>query len=352
MAKWPVLVLACLTFHATATAASDFQGTKHSFPAMHSTVEITVPDGNGSAIDPEQIVKTAEAIVRDAERLLSPKGEDSDVRRLNETPAGEWLDMDPLTMRAVREALHWRLLTDGLFDPTIAPLKRLFRFNGKSLDTWPSEADIASARERVGAEKLLVDTDGGRLAWQTDGMCLDLGGIAKGLAADLVAEAMIEAGVKNAIVNVGGEMRVLGGKPDDETKPWSIAITNPRDKVPQFFVEVNDRALATSGDYESYFEYNGKRFSHIIDPRTGSPVTERVAGATVSHPYSASGADALATVMCIMGSENAARFLTENAKENSIAGVEAVLFEVDDKERMSVTHISVGHDGTVRIETQ
>lgn len=345
-----IFIMVCVVVHMVIAAAADVHGVKHVFPAMHAVVEITIPVANGSDFSPEQLATQAEAIIHRAETLLSPKGVGSDVCRLNDISSGEWLEVDPMTMRIVREALRWHTLTGGLFDPTIGPLKKLFRFSGKSVHSWPSEVAVALAREHVGAEKLLVDIDACRIAWKADGMSLDLGGIAKGFAADLVADAMLVAGVTNALVNVGGEMRALGGRPGSADEPWRVSIVDPRDAAAQFFVEIKDRALATSGDYESYFEYDGKRFSHIIDPRTGSPMPERVAGATVSHPRSATVADVLATVMCIMGSEKAAQFFMEHAGDADLAGVEAVIFEVSAEKRMSVTHISVNDDGSVTIE--
>lgn len=350
MMKWAACIVAGLVFQTAAFGASGDGSVTHVFPAMRTIIEIAIPEDNGSDVPTGSLVAAAEALVHAAESLLGPKGEASDVRRLNATPAGTWVEVSPLTMRVVLAALRWHELSGGLFDPTIAPLKRLFRFNGKTLETWPSEADIVAARELVGADKLLVDTENCRLAWKIDGMSLDLGGIAKGFAADLVAEALLDAGVEYALINAGGEMRAIGRKPGDAARPWRVGIKDPRGEEPQFFVEVHDRAIATSGDYESYFEYEGKRHSHIIDPRTGLPVAERVAGATVSHPRSATSADALATIMCIMGAEKAERFFREHANDADLAGVEAVIFEVGEKERISVTHISVNHDGAVVAE--
>lgn len=326
--KFIVVVLALCGLWGGVFAGEDI-GEKRTFSAMHAVVEIIIPEKSGSEIAPARLADSAEEIIRKLDGLLSPKGELSDVRRLNASAPGEWIDVDSMTLAVVLHALRWHRLSDGLFEPTVAPLKRLFRFSGKTLERWPSEEELEEAKRAIGADKLLVDETTCRLSWAQPGMSLDLGAIAKGFAADMAAEHLQAVGVVNALVNVGGEMRVLGSKPGEPPSPWQISIKSPRKNAEPLLAEAHDRALATSGDYESYFEYEGKRYSHIINPVTGAPLQELVAGVTVIHPDSATHADALATLLSILGHAKAVEFFKRNADAPELRGVEAIFFEVD-----------------------
>lgn len=295
-------------------------GTTREFQVMNTFGSITVPNGGSSNLSPEELAELAENAVREVDRLMSPFGQDSDVRRLNETPAGVWVEVDPHTWKVVMEALRWNRLSGGAFDPTIGPIKRLFVFDQSETDTWPSDEAMAEAKSRVGAEKLLFDREGMRLSWKADGMRLDLGAIAKGYGADLAAEVLLKEGVINALVNIGGELRVLGSKPDNPPKPWKMGIRNPRSDDFVESVEIvpwvgtdkpADIGVATSGDYERFLIYKGKRYEHIIDPRNGEPLQEGVASVTVMYPGSCLAADALATTLCVLGPDEAKDFLQQ-----------------------------------------
>lgn len=348
MLRFAILAL-CVTCFAAVGFCMDSGWEKRRFSSMHAVVELIIPSESGSGIPPVELADRAEVAVRNLNDLLGPKGERSDVRRLNDAAPGEWVAVDPLTIRVVVEAKRWHVMTEGLFDPTIGPLKRLFRFDNAALVQWPSEQALDEARTRVGADKLLVDEEGMRLSWAAPGMYLDLGGIAKGFAADVAADILLGAGVENALISVGGEMRILGSKPGSPPEPWEIGLTDPRGKGMTYAASVTSRALASSGDYESFFEYEGRRYSHILDPRSGLPLPEKVAGATVSHPASATCADALATVMCILGSERGARFLEMNWREAGLAGTDIVLFEILGGGSVEVVRLSVDDGGAVTV---
>lgn len=323
------------------------------FPSMHAQARIYIPVDSDSSISAAQAADAAETAIRKANALFSPKGEQSDVYRINNARPDEWVVVDPLTIRIVLEALRWNKLTGGVFEPTIGPVKKLFRFNGKELAKWPGDAELAEARRVVGMDKLRIDPTGCRISRSVGGMTLDLGAIAKGFAADLAAEALAANGVRNAIVDVGGEMRVLGRKPatgGDAFSPWSIGITDPRGGAARVAIDVADRAIASSGDYESYFEYEGRRYSHIIDPRSGLPLAGGVAGVTVSHPASCAAADALATALSVLGPDEGSEFFRRCGADVFPGGVDALLFVVAGDGGLKTVHLGVDENGGMVVE--
>lgn len=300
------------------------------FETMNTQAQIVIPEGSGVTGSSADAADMAEAAVRRVDALMSPFGEMSDIKRLNDSPAGVWVEVDPLTWTVVMEALRWHRLTGGAFDPTIGPIKRLFAFNRGEAASWPDADVLAEAKSRVGADKLLYEREGMRLAWAVDGMRLDLGAIAKGFAADHAVEALAAAGAKSAMVYVGGELRVMGGKPGNPPRPWAAGVQHPRDDSQVMRIDVNDGGVATSGDYENFFTYRGTRYDHIIDPRTGLPMSEGVASVTVVHPNSCMAADALATSLCVLGPDEGRAFLEQQALGLFSNGVRVVMLVVRD----------------------
>ncbi len=320
------------------------------FETMNTYGRITLPEKSGVTIDPELAAAEAEAAVARVNTLMSPFGDDSDVKRLNDAPAGTWVSVDPLTWRVVMEALRWHRLSGGAFDPTIGPVKRLFTFDGLETDAMPADDALAEARSRVGADKLRFEREGMRLSWAVDGMRLDLGAIAKGFAADLAMESLLRNGARHALVDIGGELRALGGKPGDARKPWRAGIRHPRDDDVIERFELVDGAVATSGDYERFFLHNGVRYEHIIDPRTGIPLTEGPASVTVIHPSSCLAADALATTLCVLGERDGEAFLRGQALGLFSSGVRVIMLLAEDGGVRRV-EITVDGEGGVTVES-
>lgn len=306
----------------------DRHAVERRFETMNTQARIVIPEGSGVAGSSADAADRAEEAIRRVDGLMSPFGETSDVKRLNDSPAGVWVEVHPLTWTVVMEALRWHRLSGGAFDPTIGPIKRLFRFNRGEAESWPDADVLAEAKSRVGADKLLFEREGMRLAWAVDGMRLDLGAIAKGFSADYAAEELAAAGVKSAMVYVGGELRLMGGKPGDPPRPWVAGVQHPRDDHEIMRLELYDGGVATSGDYENFFTYRGRRYDHTIDPRTGLPMAEGVASVTVAHPTSCMAADALATTLRVLGPDEGREFLESQALGLFSGGVRAVMFVV------------------------
>ncbi|MDR1519745.1 MAG: FAD:protein FMN transferase [Planctomycetota bacterium] len=347
----PLPVLALLALALGWFWRGDDAGAVREFEVMRTYARIAIPAGSGSHLPASDLADLAEKAVREVDALMSPFGGDSDVRRLNEAPAGAWVEVNPLTWRVVMEALRWHRLSEGAFDPTIGPVKGLFQFNRTEVDSWPDAQTLAEARERVGAEKLLFDREGMRLSWERDGMILDLGAIAKGFAVDRAAEVIAAQGVKNAIIDVGGELRLLGQKPGEPPAPWRVGIRHPRDEGRTLeTLELSGQAVATSGDYENFFVHQGRRYEHIIDPRSGLPLTGGAASVTVIHPQSCLAADAMATTLCVLGSDQIDEFMRRQARGLFSRGVRAIVLLVGPDGGLRRREFNLDQAGALRIE--
>ncbi len=203
--------------------------------------------------------------------------------------------------------------TDGAFDVTLGPLIELWGFGPrKPEDPVPSDADIEAALAGVGQNRLLtLDAEAGTLAKSEPGVGINLSAIAKGYGIDAVAETLRDAGIENYLVEIGGDLVSKGQNDKGET--WQIGIEKPQagSQSLQLIVSLDDRGMASSGDYKNYFEQDGVRYSHIIDPTTGRPITHRTTSVTVLAE-NAMMADAWATAMLALGQEKGMQLAEEH----------------------------------------
>jgi FAD:protein FMN transferase len=243
-----------------------------------------------------------EAVLAMVNAQMSTYREDSLVSRFNRLPAGASLEM-PMELQVVLQAaLDLAEDSGGAYDPTVGPLVNLWGFGpDPDRDIAPDEAAITEVRSRVGWHRLAWDRQSAQLV-QPGGVYLDLSSIAKGYAVDRVLEYVVAQGVQGVLVDIGGDARTAGRKPDG--RAWRIAIERPvpGPRAVQRVLEPGDRAVATSGSYRNFFEAGGRRYSHTIDPRTGYPVAHDLVSVTVVHD-SCLQADALATALGVLGPE-------------------------------------------------
>lgn len=206
------------------------------------------------------------------------------------------------TASVVFEALRINQLTEGALDVTVGPLVNLWGFGPEGRpDTVPSTAELEQRRLWTGSEKLSVE--GNALVKGIPELYVDLSSIAKGYGVDVIADYLQSQQINNYMVDIGGEVRTLGH--NGEKKQWRIAIERPEagiEQQAQLVIEPGAMAIATSGDYRNYFEQNGIRYSHTIDPATGKPIAHNLVSVTVLSPLSMT-ADGLATGLTVMGPE-------------------------------------------------
>jgi thiamine biosynthesis lipoprotein len=239
----------------------------------------------------------------------------SDLSRYNRAAPETWVPLPWDCLHVIRHALAWAEVSGGAFDPTVGPAVNLWGFGPETpRQTTPADSAVQTARACIGWHRLRIDDTGNRL-WQPGGSYVDLSAIAKGYAVDLLVDALHGLGCAHALVEVGGELRALGRRADD--LPWQVAVSlpdvDPRDGP---VLALQDLAVATSGDAFHAFEQDGQRYAHTLDPRLGTPLTHRLSAVTVLHP-SAMQADALATVLNVLGPEDGPRF----AEDHGIAAL-------------------------------
>ncbi|KAA0019102.1 FAD:protein FMN transferase [Salinicola corii] len=245
-----------------------------------------------------EIEGSVKAALDRVDRLMSTYKTDSELSRFNRAPVGEPFQLSPQTAEVIREAIRVGDMSAGAFDVTVGAAVNLWGFGpDKHPDRVPDDDAIAKALKEVDYQALKLD---GNTLTKTKPVYVDLSGIAKGYGVDAVARALDDLGVQRYLVEVGGEIRTRGSKPGDE--PWRIAVEKPvsNERSVQRIIELDDSAVATSGDYRNYFESDGKRYSHTIDPRTGRPIKHHLVSVTVITSDCMT-ADALATAIDVMG---------------------------------------------------
>lgn len=250
----------------------------------------------------------AEALLAEINQQMSTYIEDSELSRFNQAPAGTRMQVSPALAEVVGEALRISDFSGGAFDVTVGPLVNLWGFgpDGRIIKA-PSAEAVKAVRARTGYHKLTLE--GTELSKKGD-QYVDLSAIAKGYGVDRLAALLEQAGVKSYLVEIGGELRASGRKPDGQE--WRIAIESPvaGERDVERVIAITDAGIATSGDYRNYFEENGQRFSHTIDPRSGAPIRHRLASVTVLRDRCME-ADALATTLMVLGDQAGYDFAVE-----------------------------------------
>ena len=218
--------------------------------------------------------------------------------------------MDEELYNLIGRSVEISKLTDGAFDISFASMDKIWKFDG-SMTEMPSEEAIKQSVAKVGYQNIILDPENFTVFLKLEGMKIGFGAIGKGYAADKAKKLLMEKGVSGGIVNASGDMNTWGKQPNGEF--WKVAITNPLDKNKAFaLLPLNENAVVTSGNYEKYVTFNGIRYTHIIDPRTGYPATG-IISATVFAPK-AEIADALATSIFVMGKDVGIDFINQLPK--------------------------------------
>ncbi|NQZ83085.1 MAG: FAD:protein FMN transferase [Colwellia sp.] len=276
---------------------------------MGTTYNIKVVVEN-DAIDTEKLQLGIDALLKQLNQEMSTYIPTSELSLFNNSDSLVPIEISVGLQRVIKEAIRLGSLSEGKLDVTVGPLVNLWGFGPQYRpETIPSDTQLEAARARIGLNKLILV--GNKLNKTIPNLYVDLSTIAKGYGVDLVAEYIEQQGVVNYLVEIGGEMRLKGFKHTGEL--WHVAIEKPVDNersVHQIIIP-KDNAVATSGDYRIYYEVEGQRFSHIIDPDTGKPINHKLVSVTVIHPSSMT-ADGLSTAMMVMGEEKALAFAEEN----------------------------------------
>jgi thiamine biosynthesis lipoprotein len=257
----------------------------------------------------EQLREGIQARFETVNQALSTWRADSALSRFNDDDRGDWVDIDPELAAVMAYALTLAQASDGAYDITVGPLVNLWGFGPEpATHRVPAAADIARARARTGWRKVEVDLAANR-ARKQPGVRVDLSSLGKGRGVDRVADYLDAQGVPNYLIDLSGKLRARGR--NTAGGAWLVAVERPvadagTDEaiVEPEVVPLHDSSVATAGDYRKFFETNGRHYSHIIDPRTGEPVTHRTVSAT-ALAVTCMEADAWATVLMVMQPESA-----------------------------------------------
>jgi thiamine biosynthesis lipoprotein len=255
-----------------------------------------------------------EAVLKQVNQEMSTYISDSEISLFNKSTSGDDFEISTGFARVLKESIRLGELSNGKLDITVGPLVNLWGF-GPELrpEKVPTESVLVSTLARVGLKNLHLS--GTQLSKDIPNLYIDLSTTAKGYGVDIVAELIEANGIVNYLVEIGGEMRLKGFKHTGEL--WAIAIEKPildpsgEQRAIHQIVIPKDNAVATSGDYRNYFEVDGQRFSHIIDPATGKPINHNLVSVTVIHPSSMT-ADGLSTTLMVMGTEQGMAFAVKN----------------------------------------
>ncbi len=272
------------------------------------TVKVARPP---EGFEPEKVAREIDALLLSVNAAMSTYDPNSELSRFNASESTEWEQVSPELVFVVEEALRIGGVTAGALDVTVGPLVNLWGFGAEPADREiPNEASLEEARGRVGLRHLNVRSDPPALRKTLPNLYVDLSAIAKGYAVDRIADYLSTQGAESFMVEVGGEVRVKGT--NERGVGWRIGIETPSPggRVVQRVLQPGEMALATSGDYRNFFEADGKRYSHMLDPVNGRPVEHDLASVTVIHP-SAMSADGLATALMVMGTEAGLDFAAE-----------------------------------------
>ncbi len=223
---------------------------------------------------------------------------DGEVIQINNAAGDHPIKVGDETYAVIERAIDVSKRSGGVFDITVASFKGLWNFDEGMNDTLPSDADVKKRLAVIGYKDIVMDAKARTVFLRKKGMAITLGGIAKGYAVDKASKLLLDAGFKNFMVQGGGDMYVAG---DKDGSPWSVGIRDPRGPRDSMFAvaPIKDHSFSTSGDYERGFVKNGKRYHHILDPRTGYPAT--ASRSVTIRATDAFTADAWSKVMFIDG---------------------------------------------------
>ena len=261
--------------------------------------------------------------LEEIENTMSATIETSEISKININAGIAPVEVSPDTYYVIKEAKKYAEVSLGAYEPTIGPLVDLWAIKSGEIERdWiPGELDIEIKKDLVDYNKLEL-LDGNKVFLKEKGMKIDLGSIVKGYAADEAKRVLSENGVNIAIIDLGGNVFAHGVKSND--LPWTIGIQNPLEVTGGYLgiIEVKDKSIVTSGDYERYFEYEGKKYHHIIDSKTGYPSDNEIMGVTIISDKSIDG-DAWSTTLFVLGVDKGIELI------NTVDGVDAIFILKD-----------------------
>lgn len=290
---------------------------------LGSPFEITVVATD--SIKGNQFLELAISEVKRVENLISDWIPTSQISNVNKNAGIAPIKVDNEVFELVERAVKISKLTSGAFDISYASMDRIWKFDG-SMKEMPTAEAIKNSVAKVGYQNIILNKNESSIFLKNEGMKLGLGGIGQGYIADKIKALLQENGCSSGLVNVSGDINTWGKQPNG--MPWTVGIINPMNKNKVFATfPLDDSAVETSGSYEKYVTFNGKRYSHIIDPRTGYPASGIISVSVFAKQTEL--ADALATGIFVLGIEVGLDLV------NQLNGIGCII--VDDKGAIHVS---------------
>lgn len=326
-----LFIIASLTLpllSSSCSASTTSKETKDGF-YFDTIISITL---YGTSSENEKLFNGCFSLAKKYENLFSTKISTSDISMINNSK-GQPVIVDPETLRLVEKGLNYEEISDGIFSITCGALSELWNVSerAKNLDNEspiPSENEIYSALSSVGGEKVAINPEKYEVTLLDENTRLDLGGIAKGYIADRMKDYLLSMGCKNAIINLGGNVLCIGGRPDD--KPFTVGVQKPFAEANEaaFTLSVDSCSVVTSGDYQRYFMKDGELFHHILGLGNGYPAATGLDSVTIVSDSSLDG-DALSTICFLLGREKSLRFLKSLSEKQPDTSYEAVFIDTE-----------------------
>lgn len=309
--------ISLLFFALSATAIFSQKIYRQELKLMGSRFDISVVASD--SISGHKFIEIAiDEIIR-IEKKISSWDANSETSTINRNAGVEPVKVSKELFDLLQRAMAISKLTDGAFDISYASMDKIWKFDG-SMKVMPSKEKIKQSVAKVGFENVFLNTENQTVFLKLKGMKIGFGAIGKGYAADKAKKILIKKGVKSGIINASGDMNTWGVQPNGNS--WKVGITNPLNKNKIFaWFPLHNNAVVTSGNYEKYVTFNAKRYTHIIDPRTGYPSQEIVSVSVFAS--SAELADALATSIFVMGVDVGLNLI------NQLKGVDCVIVAGD-----------------------
>ncbi len=303
----------------------------HLHQAMGTLITIKL---NVSETQGRRIIKKALNFIEKIEQIMSFYKPSSQISQINNKAGKAWISVSPELFYIIEESKRYARLTKGFFDITVAPLTAIWQSYGK-LGKVPPREQIESAVKLVNYEGILLDEENKKVKLERAGQKIDLGGIAKGYVTNKIIRLYREMGIDSGIINIGGNVHLLGSRYDDSL--WRVGIQNPNRERGKCLGVVlsSDKSVVTSGDYERFFLKNNKRYHHILNPYNGYPARGELRSVTIVHPDSML-ADVLATTVFILGLKKGLELI------NHFTDVEAIMI-TDDKIHLSHSLVNKFH---------
>ena len=312
--------LLLLLFSLSTFAQENF---KRTLILMGSRFDITVVASNEK--EGNEYIDSAIFEIARIEKLISSWDVNSETSLINKLSGIKPIKVDKELFDLIERSIAISTLTNGAFDISYASMDRIWNYDG-SMKEMPSAEKISNSIKKVGYQNISIDKEAQTVFLKLKGMKIGFGAIGKGYAADKAKALLIEKGVKAGIINASGDLNAWGKQANG--KDWMVAITNPLNKNKVFsWLPINDSAIVTSGNYEKFISFNGIRYSHIIDPRTGYPSTGIISTSIMTS--NAEFADAISTSVFVMGVETGLDFI------NQLKGVDGIIIDEQNKIHIS-----------------